>query len=106
VRPAAVPLFAPLQKALEPIGASVFQQRDVAGAADLNPLEQAGVPVFEPLVDNHFYFDYHHTPADTLDKVNPYELQRHVAVLSALSWYLANIDQPIGRNINEGKAPK
>ena len=69
----------------------------VVGAADTGPLERAGVPVFEPLVDSSAYFSYHHTPADTLDKVNPLELKRHVAVMTALTWYLANMDENIGR---------
>ncbi|HJV03617.1 MAG TPA: M20/M25/M40 family metallo-hydrolase [Burkholderiaceae bacterium] len=99
VAPKAEPLFAPLMAALEPIGAGVFTRRDALGAADLHPLEQAGMPVFEPHVDTHSYFHYHHTPADTLDKVNPDDLRRHVAVMSALTWFLANMDQPIGRTL-------
>jgi hypothetical protein len=43
------------------------------------------------------YFNYHHTPADTLDKVNPLELKRHVAVMTSLTWYLANMEENIGR---------
>ena len=97
VRPSVVKYFAPLQKSLEPIGASMFDRRDVTGAADTGPLERAGVPVFMPLVDASSYFSYHHTPADTLDKVNPLELKRHVAVMTGLTWYLANMDESIGR---------
>jgi hypothetical protein len=92
-----VKYFAPLQKALDPIGAAIFERRDIAGAADTGPLERAGVPVFEPLVDSSAYFSYHHTPADTLDKVNLLELKRHVAVMTSLTWYLANMDENIGR---------
>lgn len=94
-------LFDPLMTAMQPIGAGVFMRRDVAGPTDTGPLEEAGVPAFEPLVDGHSYFNYHHTPADTLDKVNPLDLQRHVALLASLSWYLANIDQPIGRSMKQ-----
>lgn len=101
VAPAAEHLFDPLRTALEPLGAGVFMRRDVAGAADLSPLEDAGMPVFEPLVDGHNYFHYHHTAADTLDKVNPEYLQRHVAVMAALTWYLANMDQPLGRTLKQ-----
>jgi hypothetical protein len=97
VRPSVVKYFAPLQKALEPIGASMFDRRDITGAADTSPLERAGVPVFMPLVDASSYFSYHHTPADTLDKVNPLEFKRHVAVMTGLTWYLANMDESIGR---------
>jgi hypothetical protein len=60
-------------------------------------MEEVGVPSFAPLVDTSKYFHYHHTPADTFDKVDPDSLRRQVAVLSVLSWYLANMDQPLGR---------
>jgi carboxypeptidase Q len=96
-----VKYFAPLQTALEPIGANIFERRDIAGAADTGPLERAGVPVFEPLVDSHAYFNYHHTPADTLDKVSPLELKRHVAVMTSLTWYLANMEENIGRVLKQ-----
>jgi carboxypeptidase Q len=97
VTPPMVKYFAPLQTALKPIGAGIFERHDIAGAADTGPLERAGVPVFEPLVDSSAYFNYHHTAADTLDKVNPLELKRHVAVMTSLTWYLANMEENIGR---------
>ncbi|HEX8604160.1 MAG TPA: M20/M25/M40 family metallo-hydrolase, partial [Pseudoduganella sp.] len=97
IRPQFEKLFAPLQAALVPIGAGVLQRRDVIGAGDLHALETDGVPSFTPLIDSSVYFNYHHTPADTFDKVNPDDLKRHVAVMSALTWYLANMEQPIGR---------
>jgi carboxypeptidase Q len=97
VTPPMVKYFAPLKTALQPIGAGIFERRDFAGAADTGPLERAGVPVFMPLVDARSYFSYHHTPADTLDKVSPLELKRHVAVMTSLTWYLANMEENIGR---------
>ncbi|TWI69553.1 peptidase M28-like protein [Pseudoduganella lurida] len=97
IRPQYEKLFAPLQAALLPIGAGVLQRRDVIGAGDLHALEADGVPSFLPLVDSSKYFDYHHTPADTFDKVQPQDLKSHTAVLATLAWYLANLDQPIGR---------
>ncbi len=90
-------LFAPLQAALQPIGAGIFRREDALGTGDLSGLERAGVPSFAPLIDTSAYFDYHHSPADTLDKVDPDLLRRHVALMAATSWFLANIDQPIGR---------
>src|SRR5471032_28302 len=98
VAPGVVKYFEPLQKALHPIGADVFTRRDEVGEADLSMLEHAGVPVFAPHVDNHAYFNYHHTPADTLDEVDATNLKRHVAVMSSMAWYLANMDQAIGRS--------
>ncbi|RZA34028.1 MAG: peptidase M28 family protein [Lysobacteraceae bacterium] len=90
-------LFAPLQAALQPIGAGLFRREDALSTGDLSGLERAGVPSFAPLIDTSRYFDYHHTPADTLDKVDPDHLRRHVALMAATSWFLANIEEPIGR---------
>lgn len=101
VTPPMVKYFAPLKNALQPIGAGIFERRDYAGAADTGPLERAGVPVFMPLVDASSYFSYHHTPADTLDKVSPLELKRHVAVMTSLTWYLANMEENIGRTARQ-----
>jgi carboxypeptidase Q len=97
VVPQSVKLFAPLQAALLPMGAGGFQRHDALGTGDLHGLERAGVPSFEPLLDSSAYFNYHHTAADTFDKVNAEDLRRHVAVMSTTAWYLANMDQPIGR---------
>jgi carboxypeptidase Q len=90
-------LFAPLRAALMPIGAGQFQRRDALRTGDLHQLEAAGVPSFMPLLDARKYFDYHHTAADTLDKVDPVNLQRHVAVMASTAWFLANMETPIGR---------
>ena len=97
IGPKSEKLFAPLRAALQPIGAHAFTRRDALGTGDLHRLEKGGVPSFEPLVDSHSYFHYHHTPADTLDKVDPDNLKRNVALMSSLAWFLANIDGEIGR---------
>jgi len=92
-------VFAPLQAALQPIGAGVFQRQDALSTGDLSGLERAGVPSFAPLIDTSRYFDYHHTAADTLDKVDPDNLRRHVALMTATAWFLANVEEPIGRAV-------
>jgi len=43
---------------------------------DIEPLAKQGVPVFGWLQDGRTYFKYHHTAADTLDKIIPHELRR------------------------------
>jgi len=43
-----------------------------------------GVPVITPLQDGWDYFDLHHTPNDTLDKIAPNALDQNVAVYSAI----------------------
>jgi Zn-dependent M28 family amino/carboxypeptidase len=56
------------------------------------------VPTFEPWIDSANYFNYHHTPADTFDKVDPENLRRHAAVMATTAWFLANMDNGIGRS--------
>jgi hypothetical protein len=92
-----VKMFAPLQAALRPIGAGVFRREDELGAGDLSGLEEMGVPSFEPVIDSSDYFNYHHTPADTFDKVNLDNLRRHAAVMATTAWFIANTDAPVGR---------
>jgi hypothetical protein len=91
-------LMAPLQAALYPMGAGAFRREDVIGSGDLHDLESSGVPSFEPWIDSSNYFNYHHTTADTFDKVDPDNLRRHVAVMATTAWFLANMDQAIGRS--------
>ncbi len=92
-----VKLLAPLQAALAQVDAGVLRRQDILSTGDLGGLEEEGVPLFTPLVDTATYFHYHHTPADTLDKVSPDNLRRLVAVMTSMSWYLANMDKSIGR---------
>jgi Zn-dependent M28 family amino/carboxypeptidase len=62
------------------------------GGTDLEPLRHAGVPTLEILQDVTHYFDWHHSAADTLDKVAPHELS---AAAAALAWMtLALADAP------------
>ena len=103
VAPTSMSLFAPLKAALEPIGAGAFVRSDIMATGDLGGLEKAGVPVLSPLIDNADYFDYHHTAADTLDKVDPDNLRRHVAVMTATTWFLANMEQPLARWVDPFK---
>jgi carboxypeptidase Q len=88
--PAAEKALRPVIEALTPIGASVLERREQSVGSDIGEMQIAGVPGFEPLFDTRHYFDYHHTPADTLDKVDPKNLQRIVATMAVLAFYLAD----------------
>ena len=87
----------PVIDALGPIGATVLRRRDGELGADINPLQGAGVPGFAPLVDTRHYFDYHHTAADTLDKVEPQSLRSQVATMAVLAYFLAELPEPLPR---------
>ena len=47
-------------------------------------------------VDGARYFDYHHSQADTLDKVDPKVLSMNVAVLAVVAYVLADLPGAIG----------
>ncbi len=59
-----------------------------AGGADVGPLMVLGATVGNLLPDSQRYFDYHHTAADTLDKVNARELHLGSGALAALIWLM------------------
>lgn len=61
------------------------------GGADIDPLVKAGVPGLGFVVEGDRYFDYHHTEADTLDKVDPDELAADVAVIASTAYMLAEL---------------
>ena len=82
-------ILEPVSRALAPLGATVLQRREGAVGADISDLQEAGVPGFAPLVDTRHYFDYHHTAADTLDKVDPESLRSQVAAMAVLAYFVA-----------------
>lgn len=89
-------LLAPVAKTLHEIGAGLLSMVEHTGA-DISPMEPAGVPTFHPIQDNRTYFHYHHTAADTLDKVVPRELAENAAVNVVFAYALANSEQPLPR---------
>ena len=97
VTAASLPRLQPVLEALRPIGATVLDRSEEPVSTDIGPLQAAGVPGFEPLLDTRQYFSYHHTAADTLDKVDPTDLRRIVASLAVLTYELANAPQPLER---------
>jgi Zn-dependent M28 family amino/carboxypeptidase len=89
-------LLAPLLAVLQESGAGVTNFTEHIGA-DIEPLEKAGVPAFSPIQDSRFYFNYHHTAADTLDKIVPKELAENSAVVAGVAYALAKMEQPLPR---------
>jgi len=76
-------------KSLARVNANRFSTEAETGA-DTSPLTDAGVIGFGFVPDPLRYFDYHHSPADTLDKIDPKELAQDSAAVAALAWILAN----------------
>ena len=89
-------MLAPVAAILQESGAGMLNLVEHCGA-DIEPLEKAGVPAFSPIQDSRFYFNYHHTAADTLDKIAPKELAENSAVVAVVAYALANMEQPLPR---------
>jgi hypothetical protein len=97
VQPESLPLFEPLRSALSPLGATILDRRSGAGGSDVAYLDAAGVPTLSPIVDTRTYFDYHHSAADTLDKVEPENIRRQVAVLAMMAYFVAELPDALPR---------
>ena len=95
-KPEAVPFFAPISKILNSQGAGQINVQPSA-SSDIGTLTAKGVPSFGPWFDTRTYFNYHHTEADTFDKVVPKELAENASVMAVLAYGLANLEQPLPR---------
>jgi Peptidase family M28/PA domain len=62
------------------------------GGSDIEALVADGVPALSPRTTEAHYFDWHHTEADTLDKVDPVEFRKNAAMLSVVAYVLADMD--------------
>lgn len=74
---------------LKSIGADTV--REGAPEADVDSLSKAGVPVLGLRTTMEHYFDYHHTEADTFDKIVPDDFRRCVAAFAVMSFGLAEM---------------
>lgn len=90
--PAAVAQLAPVGRLLRALGAGAAAPGE--GEADIDPLLAAGVPGAALDVDGSRYFWYHHTAADTPDKLDPADVARCVATFAVWAYVLADADQP------------
>lgn len=63
------------------------------GGSDIAPLLADGVPGFGVRTTEAHYFDWHHTDADSFDKIVPREFQLNVASLAVLSYVLADMPE-------------
>lgn len=81
---------------LEPIGAT--RVRADGGGADIGPLAKAGgVPTLSLDVEGERYFVYHHTPADTIERLDPQDLAHGSAAIALMAYVLADLEQRLPR---------
>jgi carboxypeptidase Q len=75
---------------LAPLGAA--NVRPGWAGVDIGPVVEEGVPGIGHRVQGN-YFDYHHSPADTFDKIEPELMARNIAAITHLVRALA--DEPV-----------
>ena len=86
----------PVVNVLGFIGASTMAHAREVGT-DVYPLNLKGVPGFSPAQGSRFHFNYHHTAADTFDRIDPRELNENAAVMAVLAYALAKSASPAPR---------
>jgi len=84
-----------LAAALQPLG--IVRGRDHAhGGTDVEPMAALRAPVVDLNQSGLRYFDYHHTPEDTLDRIDPEQLRQNVAAWATLLAVAADAPEPLG----------
>jgi carboxypeptidase Q len=94
---AAAELLRPALDVLGSFGATALQPSSYPPGADISALSESGVPAFGILQDGRTYFNYHHSAADTLDKIVPSELRENAAAMAVMGYALASMKDPLPR---------
>jgi Zn-dependent M28 family amino/carboxypeptidase len=95
-KPALEAWLRPVAQTLQPIGANQLFNTPETGE-DIATITTKGVPGFAPIQDSRYYFNYHHTAADTFDKVDAHELNENAAVVTVLAYALADASEAAPR---------
>ena len=93
----AATLLRPALNVLRSIGSTVLQESTYPPGADIAGMSEAGVPTLGIMQDGRTYFHYHHTAADTLDKVVPMELRENAAAMAVMGYALASMKESLPR---------
>jgi hypothetical protein len=96
-KPEVKTMLKPVAAVLQESGAGALELSEHAPGADISPMEKGNVPTFAPIQDGRFYFNYHHTAADTLDKIDPKNLAQTSAIVAVWAYAMANAERPMPR---------
>jgi carboxypeptidase Q len=89
VAESALPTVHAMQLVLAPVGVAPSTDNKNGGGSDLEPLGPT-TPMLTLHQDGTRYFDLHHTADDTLDKVDPAQLEQNVAAYAVTAWLAAD----------------
>jgi len=105
-------VFAPAAFTLEASDAAYDVVREIAGltravgadsiwrsdqGTDIKGLQKKGVPGMTLWCGDPRYFRYHHSDADTIDKLDRGEFNRCVAALAVMIYVVADLEEPLPR---------
>lgn len=76
-------------------GIEAGQVTSGGGGADIGPIMREGVPGLALRTVGEHYFDYHHTEADTIDKIEKIDFQKAVAMLAVMGYVLADMPETL-----------
>ncbi|RDS82542.1 M20/M25/M40 family metallo-hydrolase [Dyella psychrodurans] len=96
VKPEARGAIEQMAKVLAPIGVAYDTQHPGGGGSDLSQMHGKGMAALSLVQDGTYYFDWHHTANDTLDKIDPKQLAQNVAVYAVFSYMAAQADGDFG----------
>jgi Zn-dependent M28 family amino/carboxypeptidase len=98
---------ADLKQAMQPLSDALL--KDLSGGdlsmeatydTDHGPFMLEGIPALDQWVDLSRYFEVHHKPSDTLEKVDPLDFKADEAVLAATAWAIAESEKPIAPHLD------
>ena len=87
----ALPYARAIQRMLEPLGIAPGNN-EAYGGPDISMFPRLGVPVVTPRQNGWDYFDLHHTPDDTFDKIDHGKLNQNIATYAAFTYLAAEMD--------------
>ena len=82
----------PNYQIIAPLGIIRSGNHVLGGVPDIGPMASQGVPTINQMQNGLDYFDLHHTPDDTLDKIAPQQLAQNVAAFVVFAYLAAEMD--------------
>lgn len=77
------------------------------GGADIGPsVQAAGIPSMSLNVDGSQYFVYHHTPADTIDRLDAQDIAKCVAAMAVMGYVVADLPERLPVDAEPGVGPR
>ena len=99
----ALPVVYEMYKLIAPLGIAWSDANDALGASDMSVLGRAGMPALNFTQNSNGYFDYHHTPNDTFDKIIPEDMRYLTAAYATVFFLAAEMDVDFARDPAEDR---